>query len=153
MNGQLKKFLWGGMVMAAAIVILWAILTARVAYGLSNIMVQVRIQDDTSTTVTYVGYGLATNKVVSELDIADMKQVILNCQVIAGLYRPFIISVQSPTNAEALLIRRTVTLTLSLTKNGGTWAVKHSQRIGVGTWTPPGRWERILDYASEKIPW
>jgi hypothetical protein len=116
-----------------------ALIILRSAYSIQNMKVFVTTPTNAPPWVTAVAatnhliptdnwvidvpYTQATNKLVSEIDIAEMKEVIPWHKTVLRLYRPSYIVVESPTEAYAEFSRFHMVLRARLIKKNNKWNI------------------------------
>jgi hypothetical protein len=97
---------------------------------------------------TSIPYNQATNKLVSESDILEIKGAIPWRKTVGHLCRPVGIVIESSTEARAEFSRCHIDLIVRLSKENQRWEVQDIQASKWCLTGPPDFWERI----AEKLP-
>jgi hypothetical protein len=103
------------------------------------------MQAATNNWTTEIPFNDATNKFVSETDVAQMKQVIPWNKTILHLYLPQQIVVESSTEAIARFSRQHIFLSVRLVKKNKSWHVENISSSTADLIGPPNWRERLAE--------
>jgi hypothetical protein len=114
------------------------VFAAAAKYNTTN-----QILISTNGWMTWVPFEDATNKFISETEIAQIKRAIPWNKTLLHLYLPDAVVIESPTNAHAEFRRQHIFLFVHLKKEDNSWHVK-SIDSSTGELTGPPDWKQRI---------